>query len=155
MHSLKQNSPSLTHREQIVLAALAPAFGKQHTPVQVQKLLFLLDQEIPRLIGGPVFRFAPYDYGPFDKDVYDTLETLADSELIIVQWDGTMRRFSLTPAGQDEGDRSLSKLDEKARDYIREASNFVRSLSFSQLVSAIYRAYPDMRVNSIFGKASS
>lgn len=138
-----------------MLAALAPAFGKPHTPVQVQKLLFLLDREIPQLIGGSVFQFAPYDYGPFDKGVYGTLETLVENGLVLVHWQGSMRRFSLTPAGQAAGDESLGELDERARNYIKRASDFVRSVSFSQLVSSIYKAYPDMRVNSIFRTASS
>jgi hypothetical protein len=44
---------------------------------KVQKLLFLIDREIPRLVGGPHFNFQSYDFGPFDRDVYDTLEALA------------------------------------------------------------------------------
>jgi hypothetical protein len=41
-------------------------------------------------------------------------------------------------------------MDKKAIAYIRQASEFVRSLSFTQLVSAIYKAYPEMRENSVF-----
>ena len=36
----------------------------------VQKLLFLLDREAAEIVGGPHFRFVPYNYGPFDKGVY-------------------------------------------------------------------------------------
>lgn len=137
-----------------MLAALAPAFGQPYTPVQVQKLLFLIDREIPRLVGGPLFDFAPYDYGPFDKRVYETLEALAEPGLVIDQYRGTMRVFSLTPSGQAKGDQFLNQLDEKASEYIRRASAFIRDLSFSQLVSSIYKAYPEMRQNSVFRPAS-
>ncbi len=133
----------------IVLAALAPAGGKRHSPVQVQKLLFLLDREAASLLNGPHFRFVPYNYGPFDKAVYRELETLDQEELVTISAEGWRQSYALTPAGQNEGEQLLDKLPAKAQDYIRHASDFVRSLNFSQLVSAIYKAYPDMQENSI------
>ena len=49
-----------------------------------------------------------------------------------------------------EGESLLNTLDDKAIDYIRTVSTFVRSLTFTQLVAAIYRAYPAMRERSVF-----
>ena len=139
----------MTQRD-IVLAALAPAEGKPHSPVQVQKLLFLLDREAAELVGGPHFKFGPYNYGPFDKDVYSALEELdADELLVTIRSDGWKRSYALTPAGQQEGEALFGTLTEQAQEYIRRASDFVRALNFSQLVSAIYKAYPDMRENSV------
>ena len=53
------------NEENLVLAALA-AGGENATfsPVQVQKLLFVLDREASPHIDGPHFNFIPYDYGP-------------------------------------------------------------------------------------------
>ena len=45
---------------------------------------------------------------------------------------------------------TLDNLHENAQAYIRSASNFVRNHSFSKLVSAIYKAYPEMQANSVF-----
>jgi hypothetical protein len=45
--------------------------------VQVQKLFFLLDENIAADLGGRQFSFEPYDYGPFDRAVYSELELLA------------------------------------------------------------------------------
>ena len=42
-------------------------------PVQIQKLLFLFDREIPEQVGGPHFQFVAYHYGPFDLEVYGVL----------------------------------------------------------------------------------
>ena len=50
-------------RRDYVLATLSA--GGEHTsfsPAQVQKLFFLIDREIPQWVGGPHFRFEPYDY---------------------------------------------------------------------------------------------
>jgi hypothetical protein len=36
--------------------------------------------------------------------------------------------------------------------YIEKLAGFVSKASFVHLVSSIYRAYPEMRVNSVFGR---
>jgi uncharacterized protein len=140
----------MTPRQDLVLAALAPGQGAVHSPVQLQKLLFLIDREVATLVGGPHFSFRPYNYGPFDKAVYKELEELSAAGLAESVSQGHWSGFRLTPAGQTQGDRSLQTLPQAARDYIVRASAFVRQHSFSTLVSAIYKAYPEMRENSVF-----
>jgi len=137
-------------KKEIVLAALAPAKGSRHTPVQVQKLLFIIDKEIPALVNGPYFNFQPYNYGPFDKAVYDELIELASEGYVETIPENTWLSYRLTQTGQGEGDRLLGSLHADAQEYIGKASEFIRSLSFLQLVSAIYKAYPEMQVNSVF-----
>ena len=140
-------------KSEVILAALAPSQGKQHSPVQVQKLLFLLDREVPQLVDGPHFNFEPYNYGPFDKAVYQVLDELDEDELVTIRSGGWQRTYALTPTGQKKGDRLMDELSEEAQDYIRRASVFVLKLNFLQLVSAIYKAYPDMQKNSILRSA--
>jgi uncharacterized protein len=41
-------------------------------------------------------------------------------------------------------------LDGTAQEFIGDMSRFVRTRSFKDLVSAIYKAFPEMRVNSVF-----
>jgi uncharacterized protein YwgA len=139
-------------KEGILLAGLAAGSGAAHTPVQIQKLFFILDRSIPEHIGGPHFDFSPYAYGPFDPAVYGKLEELAASGLIEIDLsEGTKRRqYRLTDAGLRSGQEILSGMDKKVAEYIRALSAWVRSLSFNQLVSAIYQKYPDMKANSVF-----
>jgi len=138
-------------REDVALAALAPAGGRAHTPVQVQKLMFLLDENIPDVLGGPLYHFTPYHYGPFDKEVYQTLDALSRKGLVeVVIGSGNWREYRLTPEGQAQGLFCLERLGPRAADYVRRVSEFVRSLSFSELVSAVYKAYPEMRARSVF-----
>lgn len=139
------------NRKEIVLAAMAPAKGRTHTPVQLQKLFFLIDRKVPDKVAGPHFDFQPYDYGPFDKDVYTVLETLAAEALVEAADTGrSWKMYSLTPDGQRKGEELLGSLDPTTKDYIERLSTFVRSLSFPELVSAIYKAFPAMKVNSVF-----
>jgi hypothetical protein len=141
----------LTPRQNVVVAVLASHRGAYFAPVQVQKLFFLLDENISEDIGGRQFAFEPYNYGPFDKAVYAELDALRRKNLVHIDFGRHgQRRYSLTPAGQEAGERALEELPERAREYISRAAAWVCSLSFGQLVGSIYRAYPHMRENSVF-----
>jgi len=137
-------------KREIILVAFAPANGAGHTPVQVQKLLFLIDREIPKLVGGPHYDFQPYDYGPFDSSLYDELSVLASEGYVEIIPEETWSSYRLTGKGQQQGNKLLNSLSTKAREFITNSSVFVRALSFAQLVSAIYKAYPEMKANSVF-----
>ena len=138
-------------RSTIVLAAMAPGEGYRYTPVQLQKLLFLIDREIPELVEGPHFNFQPYHYGPFDKGVYQTLDVLADDGMVDVDEEFSRRRtYALTPNGRERGQVALDSLTTSAQTFINKSCAFVRDNGFSALVSAIYKAYPEMRENSVF-----
>ena len=87
----------LTPRQRIMLGALATARGGKFAPVQIQKLFFLIDENLADRIGGPYFAFEPYDYGPFDKSVYRELEALAIAGLVAIDQSGDTagrRRYS-------------------------------------------------------------
>lgn len=139
------------NHEDLILAALAA--GGQHAsyrPVQVQKLFFLIDREISNLVDGPHFNFRPYDYGPFDQRVYLELEDLTAHGLAVIQPTGRYQVYSLSPEGFDRGSQIVERLDPEAKRYLERAARWVLALSFQQLVSAIYKKYPDMKARSIF-----
>ena len=137
---------------EIVLAALAASKGAAHSPVQIQKLLFLLDKRLAAELGGPHFNFVPHNYGPFDRTIYDLLEELAKQGMVEIVKNSALRwrNYRLSPEGQEAGERILDQLDSHVRDYITKLSAFVRKLSFADLVSTVYAAYPEMKVNSVF-----
>lgn len=145
--------PDFTRRQNIILAALAAEGDSEFAPVQVQKLFFLLDENIANEMGGKQFDFQPYDYGPFDKSVYDELEGLAASGYVQIAQRAPGpggRRYAATAAGRAIGQVALDSAPSRAREYIKSIAQWVRSVSFSSLVGAIYRSYPHMRANSIF-----
>lgn len=138
-------------RMDLILAGLAAGGeGAHYPPAQVQKLFFLLDREIPTYVGGPHFEFVPYDYGPFDVRLYSALDLAEVSGLVDVNRSARVRTYSLTPEGYRRGLKALEQVREPARTFMIRAARWVNSLSFAQLVSAIYEKYPDMKVNSIF-----
>jgi uncharacterized protein len=142
----------MTRNELILLALGATGGQTPFTPVQVQKLFFLIDREIGPQIGGPHFAFAPYDYGPFDGAVYRELEALCRQGLVHIEPAGSLKHYSLTGAGLAAANAISGAADARTKDYVHRAAVWVRSLGFADLVSAIYRKYPDMQVNSVFQK---
>jgi len=138
-------------RKEIILASLATCSGHTYTPVQIQKLLFLIDKRAGLQIE-PRFDFKPYHYGPFDKGVYDELDGLEQEGLVEVVREPNLklRKYRLRPDGSTQGGKLLETLDARTRDYVLKLSEYVRNASFTQLVSAVYEAYPEMRANSVF-----
>jgi hypothetical protein len=44
----------------------------------------------------------------------------------------------------------LGELPDQAKKYIQDVNALVRKLSFAELVASIYKAFPEMKVNSVF-----
>jgi uncharacterized protein len=140
------------HREEIALVMLSLADGDgRFTPVQIQKALFLASDR-----GRSAFRseyhFEPYDYGPFDRQVYLDVEGLEESGLAqIEQSPGRgWKTYAATTAGRREAARLVNALTPAQLELFQKIVTLVRKLSFNELVSAIYRAYPPMRARSVF-----
>jgi hypothetical protein len=132
---------------------LAASSGQYYTPVQIQKAMFLLDRQVPEIFDTTSrFLFRPYDYGPFDADVYVEIERLEAEGLAETAINSTraMKLYAASPRGLEVVEPLRGQLTSVQLAFIDRASAFVRSLSFSDLVSAIYEAYPEMRKNSIF-----
>jgi hypothetical protein len=140
------------NRRDLVLAILASSDGRPYTPAQLQKAVFLISKRMPRLIDAPGFNFVPYDYGPFDSDVYIEATALSQTGEVVIAPSGMGRWnvYSASEAGLERGRNLLAQIDGPARKYLQEVSSWVRAQSFSSLVKSIYDAYPEMRANSIF-----
>jgi len=137
-------------KDEFVLACLSPANGEPYGSVQLQKALFLVDTTIPDATGGPHFRFVPGDYGPRGPGVFATVHDLTKRGHIITNSRGWSTSYQLSVRGQLVGEDALMLLPAGAQAYICEVSAFVRRLGFTQLLSAIYTAYPEMAVNAVF-----
>ena len=144
---------SLLTRQQVLLAILAASNGRPYSPVQIQKAVFLVTENLPHLVGeGERFKFEPYDYGPFDQAVYadaDQLEAAGLAEVIPqngVRWS----RYAASDRGVKNGEEYLKRMAPREREYIKTVATWVRSQPFESLVKSIYAQYPQMKVNSIF-----
>lgn len=147
---IKKTTHLSMDRRKYMLAVLSSVDNASYTPVQIQKIFFLLDKNIANKVGGPYFNFEPYHYGPFDKKIYNELNLLHLVDDVTEEKVNNVTRYSLTPSGIAEGKKELEMLNNESKKYIKEICTFVKSLSFAQLLRAIYNEYPEMKANSIF-----
>lgn len=141
------------NKRDLTLAVLAAADGRPYTPVQLQKALFLITENLRAALDSENrFNFRAYDYGPFDEQVYREAESLKDEGLasISLGLNGRWKEYAATSSGVASGRKVLEKISEDQKRYIEQVSSWVRSQSFGSLVKSIYDAYPDMKANSIF-----
>ena len=139
-------------RRDALLAILGAADGRTFSPVQLQKAVFLIDRNLPHVFDvNSRFAFAPYDYGPFDREVYVETSALELADFAnVVKGASGYTEYSVTDRGLRRARELLASLDEHQQRYIVSVVEWVRSLSFAKLVKSIYEAYPDMRANSVF-----
>ena len=136
-------------RDDWTLLAIALAGRTPMTPVQLQKTLFLLSKQMPNAVGDDFYDFRPYNYGPFDRQVYVDAEELSRKGLITIDTKNRFAEYSATHAGV-EAARRLAAGATVAADYLSRIVLWAQSLSFQQLVRAIYAKYPEYRENSVF-----
>jgi hypothetical protein len=134
------------------LLVIAAAKGNVMTPVQLQKSLFLLSRNLnPRQLKlDSLYNFRPYDYGPFDSNVYSDAEKLGAAESVSISNDGRYRTYSITPRGHARAQSLLERLEAGVAKYLDDVVNWVLTKNFGDLVRAIYKNYPEMRENSVF-----
>ncbi len=139
------------NRRAALLAVLASADGRPFTPAQLQKAMFLLVQNY-QITEGLGYNFEAYDYGPFDKAVYDEAVMLGREGLAEIGPSpfGRWNVYAASETGVAEGRQTLGILPLEISGYIGRMTEWVRKQSFSSLVRAIYEQYPEMRANSIF-----
>jgi len=135
------------------LLAIAKAGSTPLQPVQLQKALFLIGQNLSKAkLKARFYIFDAYDYGPFCQAVYGDAETLEQTGLVTITRPPQSRYklYTATEAGHERARALEQQLDADAVDYVGKAVRYTQSLSFNDLVAAIYKAYPEMKVNSVF-----
>jgi hypothetical protein len=136
-------------KRDVVLACMEAARNESYQPVQIQKLIFLFER---KTLKRKVFNFVPFDFGPFDPEVYKILEELSLEGIVeIIGQPFTKDRFyKLKPEGQEIAKSAFNKLEPNNREYLLILSDWVRQMPFAQLVGAIYSEFPEMQKNSVF-----
>lgn len=136
------------------LLVIAARKGKSLQPVQLQKSLFLLGRNLSHrhLRVKTFYQFEPYDYGPFCSQIYSDAESLCFEGLVHIDCPPNLsyRFYSATEEGIVKANELKKILSPETKDYLEKIVEWTSSLSFNDLVSAIYQAYPEMKENSIF-----
>jgi hypothetical protein len=139
-------------RKEWALLAIAAGGDAGLTPVQLQKSLFLYGKHRPDEVGEDYYRFAPYDYGPFDAEVYRDAQRLQGAGLVDItsvpgrRWNKyVVSSMGLELAASLKKRRAVVDIE-----HLEALVKWARGLTFSELVRAIYQLYPEYRANSVF-----
>src|SRR5262245_16014840 len=97
-------------RDEVLLAAMATSPEHTYSPVQLQKVLLLLDRRGPKQLSGH-FDFKPYHYAPFDRSIYDDLEQLETQGRVEIVREPhlKLRKYRLSEAGAEAGKHAIEK----------------------------------------------
>jgi len=144
-------------RKHWVLLVLDAARPGSLSPLQVQKILFLMNQRLPDEVGEDFYHFVPYNYGPFAPEVYADLRLLIDEGLANnVEYAGrSWVAYEINDQGHELASqiRTSEQVSKRASEYIAKVVRWVESLTFTQLLAAIYKAYPEYATKSVFASS--
>ena len=138
-------------RRDWVLLALSAAANDRLQPVQLQKSLFLLGERVPKL-GTDFYKFYPYHYGPFAREIYDDADALAAEGLVSIRRrpGSTWREYCATRDGLERAEQIASEVNPRAWAYLQRAVRWTEELTFEEVVRSIYAHFPKYRSNSVF-----
>lgn len=136
----------------VTLLVIAAAGDTGLTPVQLMKSVFLISKSGLPDLPPKFYPFFAYNYGPFHPDVYRDVGALVNEGLVfeIREADRGWSKYAIAPAGSEYAKNLKSRVAPEFSNYIDAVVVWVKSLSFNQLLQAIYAKYPEMRENSVF-----
>jgi hypothetical protein len=142
---------AMDNKDWIILAADAAAPGPL-SPVQLQKTLFILKQELPGEVGAGFYQFRPYNYGPFSSPIYSDAEVLAKQGLITIDTvpGQSWPNYSITAAGRAYAQELVLRASGPAVPYLRSLVDWATKIRFQDLLRSVYAKYPEYAVNSVF-----
>ncbi len=111
--------------------------------IRIMKGMFLFTQEGPPEVRR-VYRFVPYDYGPFAPQIYHDLDWLEATGLLRVEvLPSTNRRiYRLTKKGEDRVAELRTQVSAPGLRELERIKQKVTSLSFLDLLGEVYNRYP-------------
>ncbi len=128
---------------------------------RLQKMVFVVQQELAEsgeLNEHQRYEFFPYDYGPFSKELAESIdhmieEGLIDEDEVEYDDDGNVKYFyELQPDGQELVEQELGSPE--IQNIVRKAGDIKRrfneDLSLPEVIDDVYAEYPEYAENSVY-----
>jgi uncharacterized phage-associated protein len=172
-----QSQPNRLDREDILLlllSVLSSGRAKQKVAgiTRLEKMMFLLQKETK--FSGKLqnkFRFEPWKFGPFSKEVYEDLDLLASLDLVdmeeqelpsyaefteedtLVEADAyepvVQKIFSLTDRGSRVAEKLKESISKNDWDEVELLRNRFENVPLTRLIQYVYQKYPETTSKSI------
>lgn len=127
------------------------SLGTINGRTRFMKLLFLQYNESRMIVRDLFYKFEPWDYGPFSKQVYEDGEELKHDGLLTIKQhtyntNGLRQRtlwiHSLTEKGADVAQKLLKKLPPDTENTIRGMLKRFNEMALFELLRYVYDKYP-------------
>lgn len=139
------------NKEDWLLRTIAEAGEKGLTPAKLQKSLFLLGKAFPKELPD-FYSFEPYNYGPFDISIYQEADVFSAKGLItkksVAGYDWS--KYIITKEGKKRIADMSALFDKEMEKYLTTLMEWIQPLSFQELISSVYKKYPEYKINSVF-----
>jgi uncharacterized protein len=137
-------------QEDVLVLLAAGATGPfDFDPIRLMKGTFVVAMRGPQR-WRELFHFQPYDYGPFDVDVYRARDELIAKGLLESDDRGAYSRYRLTNSGKQRAAALQEQLPTDVREWMSSVGHYITSRSFSQLLREIYAEFPEFATRSVF-----
>ena len=102
-------------------------------------------------IEGDFYDFEPYNYGPFSKDIYKDTDKLESEGLIRIDSSDNKKwtECIVTGFGRKKVQEIKNSLSPNILKYIKDLIVWINKLSFREIISHIYKKYPQFKENSV------
>jgi hypothetical protein len=130
---LRSRKPVPLSREDWILLSLAAARRNLH-PIQLQKLLYLLGRQFPKLTAEPFYAFGASSTGEFSVEVNRDTNLLAMLGLLAIESTSGDREYRLPPRGIERARDLENRADPEAMGFLRRTAVWVRTRSVDQLL---------------------
>lgn len=119
--------------------------------IRMQKAVFLTSERGP-VEWRSAYTYAPYNWGPYSRDLSDDLNRCISGKLVRLSHVNAPRygRYALTDAGQDIADQLWSHLSSAAQNFLVELRSWVTHKDFNTLLKDVYDEFPDYATNSMW-----
>jgi uncharacterized protein YwgA len=148
MNMVSQNAKEETAKKltakELVLLVLELAGGRIITDTRMQKLAFLVNQEVFKWV-----KFEANDYGPYSKELMKAVYKLENEGKLIYVWDNDgLSKYYLTEKGKKNAEKLLERLKAKAEDEdkLKRAMEIIQRHKddpIPKLIAYIYKYYPE------------
>jgi len=133
----------LEYAKKLVLLVLELAGGRIITDTRMQKLAFLVNQEVFKWV-----KFEANDYGPYSEELMKAVYKLEKEGKLIYVWDNDgLSKYYLTEKGKQEAKKLLEHLKAKAEDEekLKRAMEIIQRHKddpIPKLIAYAYKNYP-------------
>jgi len=119
----------------------------------LQKLFYLFEKEFEKskeLNKESIFSYQPHFYGPFSRELNETLTKLSHYDYIYERRKGECYVYNISEGGKEFLGKNKSKVNPKVLKKIAQLCEYFKDFSATDLLKYVYKRFPEDTSRSIY-----